>query len=104
MVGYPYTWERSRGKSNWVAVRLDRVLASQDWIELFSYAWVQNVAVSYSDHSLLVVHCSVIEVYRVRPFRFVNSWLHIAACRNIVIDVWRRPGTVMDKLKFLAET
>lgn len=104
MVGYQYTWERSRGKHNWVAERLDRALASLDWIQLFSDAWVQNVAVSRSDHSLLVVHCSITEVHRIRPFRFENSWRLNEECRRIVADKWQVAGSVIDKLRLIAET
>lgn len=35
LVGYPHTWEKGKGMSNWVQVRLDRVLITQTWSGLF---------------------------------------------------------------------
>ena len=33
--GYPYTWERGRGSSNWVQERLDRVFVTETWLCIF---------------------------------------------------------------------
>lgn len=37
-VGEKFTWERSRGKHNWIQERLDRGLANQGWQQLFPLA------------------------------------------------------------------
>ena len=31
MVGHPFTWEKSKGQSNWVEEKLDKALAQEDW-------------------------------------------------------------------------
>uniref|UniRef100_A0A803NTG1 Reverse transcriptase n=1 Tax=Cannabis sativa TaxID=3483 RepID=A0A803NTG1_CANSA len=50
---HPYTWERGRGTSNWVEIRLDRVLVSHAWNDLFPSARLFNMEISVSDHSPL---------------------------------------------------
>ena len=42
MVGHPFTWERARGRKNWVEEKLDRVLASEEWNQLFPSTCVLN--------------------------------------------------------------
>ena len=39
MVGHPFTWERARGRTNWVEERLDRV---EVWNQLFPSTYVLN--------------------------------------------------------------
>lgn len=62
MSGYPYTWERSRGTENWVAERLDRTFANEDWVAMISSAWVENVAMAHSDHSMSITHCLTADI------------------------------------------
>ncbi|XP_019170410.1 PREDICTED: uncharacterized protein LOC109165884 [Ipomoea nil] len=42
MSGYPYTWEKGKGTSNWIEERLDKVLATQSWRELEDVYWRQR--------------------------------------------------------------
>ena len=41
MIGYPYIWERSRGNRNFVEEKLDRALATTDWLRAFENAYVE---------------------------------------------------------------
>ena len=50
MEGYQFTWERSRGRVDWVEEKLDRVFASADWIRQFRRAKVWSLESSCSDH------------------------------------------------------
>ena len=43
MEGYPFTWERSRGEPNWVEERLDRALATREWLNNFENAVIHNL-------------------------------------------------------------
>lgn len=49
-VGDKFTWEKSRGKSNWVQEWLDRGLANKTWCELFPLAEVRILEVTTLDH------------------------------------------------------
>lgn len=40
LIGHQFTWERGRNTSNWIEIRLDRVLANDQWIDKFNRAKV----------------------------------------------------------------
>ncbi|KAL8156414.1 hypothetical protein AgCh_001488 [Apium graveolens] len=88
-VGDKYTWEKSRGKPNWIQERLDRGLANQDWCSLFPQAEVQNLEVATSDHLPLFLNLNK-QVYQVkeRRFKFENSWLREKECELVVRNGW----------------
>lgn len=48
--GDKFTWEKSRGKSEWVKERLDMCFASQDWWNLFPLCKLSVHHASASDH------------------------------------------------------
>ncbi|KAK1372326.1 hypothetical protein POM88_028519 [Heracleum sosnowskyi] len=50
LVGYPFTWERGYGTDKWVEVRLDRALATEEFLNLFRGAKLSNIEVTTSDH------------------------------------------------------
>lgn len=87
--GHQFTWERSRGKPEWVQEKLDRILVSDDWREKFGGARAQSLVSSRSDH--LPIFLEVIKVQQhnfSRRFKFENLWLQEARCREIVISSW----------------
>ena len=49
--GYPFTWERGRGTERWVEERLDRAVASTNWVNKFSTSRLNNLMATCSDHS-----------------------------------------------------
>lgn len=51
LVGHPFTWEKSRGTSAWVELRLDRALVTQKWLEAHNEATLFNIEVSTFDHT-----------------------------------------------------
>lgn len=76
MCGYSFTWERGRGKINWVEERLDRAVASNSWRLLFQNARLENINTVSSDHSAISLDLeSKQNVYRKKLFRFENAWL-----------------------------
>uniref|UniRef100_A0A803PEK6 Reverse transcriptase domain-containing protein n=1 Tax=Cannabis sativa TaxID=3483 RepID=A0A803PEK6_CANSA len=89
LLGYPFTWERGRGTSNWVEVRLDRALISSDWFRLFPQAKLSNLETSTSDHSPIYLE-PAIEPFNLYPrkFRFENAWLKEPLCVELIKDCW----------------
>ncbi|XP_019154595.1 PREDICTED: uncharacterized protein LOC109151131 [Ipomoea nil] len=87
--GYQYTWERSKGTHLWVEAKLDRVLTSDSWSDLFPMAKAESITTAKSDHMPLLLQ----SLPRAPPihntgFRFENLWLREAHCRNIMIESW----------------
>ncbi|KAJ9136097.1 hypothetical protein P3X46_033209 [Hevea brasiliensis] len=88
MEGYPYTWELGRGTEWWVEERLDRVLASSSWMEMFPAAKVLNLDATTSDHSALLLKLREVGMPRLsRKFKFENVWLKEGQCR-VMRRIW----------------
>lgn len=51
LVGYPFTWEKSKGTSAWVELHLDRALVTQQWLDIHMEATLFNLEVTTSEHT-----------------------------------------------------
>uniref|UniRef100_A0A803NL38 DUF4283 domain-containing protein n=1 Tax=Cannabis sativa TaxID=3483 RepID=A0A803NL38_CANSA len=106
LYGYPYTWERSRGKPEWVEVRIDRALVNQSWLDFFPLAKLFNLEVSTSDHTPLnLVLVNEVVVARNHVFRFENAWLKEPLFFEIVKSCWGNDASsgIMAKVKNCGE-
>uniref|UniRef100_A0A803PF19 Reverse transcriptase domain-containing protein n=1 Tax=Cannabis sativa TaxID=3483 RepID=A0A803PF19_CANSA len=106
LVGYPYTWEKGRGTSRWIEVRLDRALVSLGWYQYFSHSRLLNIETSPSDHNPILLEFVLPEkVIPNRRFRFENAWLKEPMCLEIVKDCWNDTGriSVAGKIALCAE-
>ncbi|KAM6590452.1 hypothetical protein CsatA_013057 [Cannabis sativa] len=89
IVGHPYTWEKNRGGSNWIEVRLDRVLISSSWFQKFSNAKLYNLHHSTSDHSPIFLEPEApVQRGGIRSFKFENAWLKEPLCYEIIQGCW----------------
>lgn len=87
--GYQYTWERSRGTPNWIEAKLDRILVSDAWREIFEDAKANSLEVSRSDHMPLFIDITPsYPTIRKHKFHFENLWLKDNLCRQVVIKSW----------------
>lgn len=105
MQGYPFTWERGRGMGNRVEERLDRVLATGDWITYFSNTVVCNILTVASDHLALFLEFVVNSLVRKHRFRFENLWLREEECREVVTKLWldSQGGCIQSRIKACGE-
>ncbi|XP_060969468.1 uncharacterized protein LOC133036755 [Cannabis sativa] len=106
LYGYPYTWERSRGKPEWVEVRIDRALVNQSWLGFFPLAKLFNLEVSTSDHTPLnLVLVNEVVVARNHVLRFENAWLKEPLFFEIVKSCWGNDASsgIMAKVKNCGE-
>lgn len=76
------SWERGRGTLNWVQEKLDRILVTRVWIDLFLNTKAWSLEGSSSDHMplFLVLNLMGRRCFTHMP-RFENSWGHNPACR-----------------------
>ncbi|XP_070683541.1 uncharacterized protein [Malus domestica] len=93
-IGIEYTWTDNRDDE--VRCRLDRVLTSQPWLNLFPVTRVCYLNPSKSDHlPILVKIRSVVELpskKRGRRFRFEDMWLQEESCEETVSSAWSKPA------------
>ncbi|GAU14634.1 hypothetical protein TSUD_96980 [Trifolium subterraneum] len=87
--GYPFTWIKSRGAENMIEERLDRALASSEWLASFPNARLINLLSSHSDHSPILLQCSptIRQNYKYE-FKFENSWLKEEDIGEVVNEGW----------------
>ena len=89
MVGYQFTWEKSRGSRDCVEERLDRAMATQSWILKFPNSIVYSVEAATSDHLPIFLDYRPQQQRRLpKRFRFENSWLHEDGCGEVVKTSW----------------
>jgi hypothetical protein len=87
--GYPFTWIKSRGADHVIEERLDRALASSDWVSKFPNVKLRNILSSHSDHSPILLQCApVIKQNYKYEFKFENSWLKEEDIEEVVHEGW----------------
>ena len=95
--GFLYTWCNRRPGGQNVWIRLDREVASVEWILRFPTARIHHLDAFHSDHKSLLL-CSNSEFKRFyrkgRPFRFEAMWLKDNSCKGVIRDSWdsRQPS------------
>ena len=94
------TWCNRRSGDQNVWVRLDRGVASIEWILRFPTTRIHHLNAFHSDHKpmLLAADSELKHFYRKgRPFRFESMWLKERSYEEVVQNVWGVPiGTDSD--------
>ena len=89
--GFPFTWCNRRPKDHKVWVRLEKGVASVDWLLKFPTTCVHNLKAFHSDHRSLLL-ASDFESRRFyrkgRPFRFEAMWLKDKSCETVIKSSW----------------
>lgn len=90
LCGGSFTWEKSRGKENWVQERLDRAFANVDWWAKFPLCKLSVCVAPVSDHNpvFLELISTVISKRKFR-FRFENIWLKEPSFMKEVTEFWK---------------
>lgn len=95
-VGPFFTWSNHRFSHGYLETRIDRVLATQSFIDLWEAVNVKVGLRACSDHSPLFLGCSPLGVIsKPRPFRFQVMWLSHKACEDLIKQSWNSPLTAM---------
>ncbi|XP_031090908.1 uncharacterized protein LOC115995902 [Ipomoea triloba] len=89
--GCQFTWEQGRGTQHWVQEKLDRVLVSGAWRDVFRNAQAWSLEESSSDHLpiFLKLNARGKRDFRRLP-RFENAWGNHPLCRDVVSELWLR--------------
>ncbi|XP_074342276.1 uncharacterized protein LOC141679766 [Apium graveolens] len=107
LTGHQFTWERNRGKIDWMEVRLDRALITDDWVNSFPLAKLYNLEGAPSDHSaLLLVPQTKLRRQKPYRFKFENAWNTEPMCELLVRDGWESNPllNVQEKIKICGES
>uniref|UniRef100_A0A2N9I0P4 Reverse transcriptase domain-containing protein n=1 Tax=Fagus sylvatica TaxID=28930 RepID=A0A2N9I0P4_FAGSY len=91
-VGEPFTWCNNRLGSATIWERLDRGLATAEWMSMFPNASLHHIDNGTSDHCPLwlnLVATNPAHSSQRRPFRFEEIWLSDLSCRDLVNQAWK---------------
>lgn len=101
LAGGRFTWEKSRGSSNWIRERLDRAFASEAWWTLFPLC---NLTVITQRVQIMTPSSSIFLALLTQRssfiFRFENAWLKEESFTADVSKTWRDlyPSLLLPKL------
>ncbi|XP_019176178.1 PREDICTED: uncharacterized protein LOC109171582 [Ipomoea nil] len=74
-----------------VEEKLDRILVTENWLNLFDRATAMSLVCPYNDHkSLLLSLMAAVNAVRRTRFLFDNMWLREDRCCEIVAQSWDR--------------
>ncbi|KAH0891358.1 LOW QUALITY PROTEIN: hypothetical protein HID58_053787, partial [Brassica napus] len=85
-IGGLYTWNGNRSKYN-IRTRIDRAMATCEWLDLYPTAHVKLLPWIGSDHKPLLVDTESIKCNRKKQFRYDNRWRFEPGVKNIVKEV-----------------
>ncbi|XP_074322706.1 uncharacterized protein LOC141659680 [Apium graveolens] len=87
--GGEFTWEKSKGSTNWVRERLDRAFATNDWWQKFPLCKISVTHTIYSDHDPIILDLFDTSCSRKQfRFRFKNVWLKESFFHDEVSNFW----------------
>ncbi|XP_075649758.1 uncharacterized protein LOC142620243 [Castanea sativa] len=87
-VGSNFTWHKHYPIYT-VWERLDRAVASTEWLLKFPDTKVYHLDVTTSDHKPLWICPDVMECNQQRPFRFEQMWMTDKGCGATIEGVWK---------------
>lgn len=78
--GNPYTWSNGRRGDENVMERLDRALATNEWLAAFPYRHIHHLPRYKTDHAPILLECSAstkpnVEHNKSQRFRFEHMWM-----------------------------
>jgi len=90
--GYPFTWSNKRGGPDNVQCRLNRTMATKNFINRYSPIRVNHLARFNSDHVAIVVILEEIQPAETRKkkhiFRFEEVWSKEENCERMIRQNW----------------
>jgi len=100
--GSPFTWSNHRHGRHLIRERLDRSIASTQWIHLFPLFSVRHLPAQASDHNALLLNTSSSNSHLPTPFRFEEFWTKDPSCSEVIASAWR-PNVVGTSYFILAQ-
>lgn len=84
--GRRFTWSNERGTPT--LERLDRALASLDWLDLYPNHHMRALSTDFPDHAPLLL-CTDAVPWACKRFRFESFWSKLPGFLNVVATAWQ---------------
>ncbi|XP_048496207.1 uncharacterized protein LOC125495509 [Beta vulgaris subsp. vulgaris] len=85
--GRYFTWNNKQDGPKIVFSRINRVIATQKWLDSFELVVVVVMPEGSYDHTPVVLQVYP-QIHKKKPFRFLNMWCHHQALSDTVQQVW----------------
>jgi hypothetical protein len=76
--GNPFTWSK----------RLDRGMASTQWIHLFPFFSLRYLPTYASDHNPILLNTTASNTSLLRTFHFEEFWSKDPSCKEVISNAW----------------
>ena len=88
--GLPFTWCNNRRGNATTWLRLDRFMATNDWVLRFNSAVVDHLECTSSDHKPICLSTQSVQAPRPRQrlFGFEDMWRMDPGCEPAIIQAW----------------
>lgn len=93
MTGGRFTW--SNNQFDPTLEKLDIILMSKDWEDMFPTAAVNKFPREISDHNPLIMHTELSKPLNNLSFRFETAWLVQPNFKEKVKEIWEKPWHAM---------
>lgn len=90
LVGRRYTWSNERESPT--LVKLDRVLTTVDWDDMYPECLLQSHATELSDHCPLILGLKDGALEKKR-FHFESFWTKLHGFHDVIAESWNKPVT-----------
>jgi hypothetical protein len=87
-VGNPYTWFNNMNGFVTIKERLDRALASLDWVHLHPEFPFTHLPTSISDHNPILLNTNTTS-FLPKPFMFEEFWTFDPSCGLVIEATWK---------------
>jgi hypothetical protein len=87
--GNLFTWCNNRQGRFLIKERLDRGIASSNWVHMFPEFSLLHIPAFSSDHCPILLNSSHSPVFIPRPFRFEEFWTRDPTCSQVIDEAWR---------------
>jgi hypothetical protein len=84
------TWTNGRFGTANVALRLDRAICNEDWINFWRTSACSALIRHQSDHHPLLLAAICSSVSHATPFKFFKVWSSHSDCQQLVLDCWSK--------------
>lgn len=97
-IGCKYTWTNKRQYCCNVLERLDGILATYDWLNLFPEASVRHLPRTHPHHNPLLLSFHSQHTPTNKPFRFKTIWTSHPEFIHIFFHNWHRPSNLLETI------
>lgn len=89
-LGLILTWKNGRFGNENVALRLDRAVCNEEWINFWRSTSCSALVRHQSDDNPVLVSVVFSSLKHASPFKFFKVWSSHSGCRELVLNIWNQ--------------